>query len=73
MKKYCQLVGLSNIQIIFIKVDLPLQDCHIIETNSHLLISRLIHFNTTNSSEPSWYDLIISLIFIKFSIILNIY
>jgi hypothetical protein len=45
-KIYWPLDGLSRSHIIFISVDFPLPEGHIIATNSPLLILRLIHFST---------------------------
>lgn len=52
-RKYVPLVGLSRSQIIFIRVDLPLPDGHMIATNSPSPIDILTHLRTWIVSVPT--------------------
>ena len=50
---------MSSNQIMFMSVDFHAQDCHMIATNSHDLISREIDLRTSKVCSQRKYDFII--------------
>ncbi len=59
--RYSPLVGLSRSPMVFMSVDFPLPDGHMIATNSPSLIVRLIHLSILRVSPPIWYSRMMSL------------